>query len=135
VCSIGSPQPTSLSFEHHVDDNPSTNDHRVGGKNSTVKIPCLLCKEMHRTYLFPRRDEASQLLEDIVISQQQPPYASLEPSPGQPLVDEVVGLIPSSVYDLTLPLKRKVNKVVNTIRSSVDPTLPLESEVDIVEIL
>jgi hypothetical protein len=63
---------------------------------------------MHLTYLFPCMDEASQLLEDIVVSQQQPPIASHDSSPNQPLVDEVVGLI----------------------QSSVDPTLPLESEVD-----
>jgi hypothetical protein len=54
-------------------------------------------------------DEASKLLEDIVVSQQQPPDTSHESFPNQALVDEVIGLI----------------------QSSVDPTLPLESEVDI----
>jgi hypothetical protein len=113
----------------HASDNPSTSNHQVGGKKGQVKIPCWLCKEMHCTYLFPRMDEASKLLEHIVISQQQPPVASHEPSPNQPLVDEVVGLIPSSV-DPSLPLESEVNKVVDPIQSSIDPTLPLESEVD-----
>jgi hypothetical protein len=53
-------------------------------------------------------DEALQLLEDIVVSHKPPPTASHESSLTQLWVDEVVGLI----------------------KSSVDPTLPLESEVD-----
>jgi len=63
---------------------------------------------MHLTYLLPCMDEASQCLEDIVVSQKQPPISSHESSPNQLLVDEVIDLI----------------------QSSVDPTLPLESEVD-----
>jgi hypothetical protein len=65
-------------------------------------------------------------LENIVISQQQHPVASHEPSPNKPLVDEVVDLIPSSIYP-TLPLESEVNKVVGLIPSLVDPTLLLES--------
>jgi hypothetical protein len=53
-------------------------------------------------------DEPSKLLEYIVVSQQQHPTSLHESSPNPPLVDEVVNLIPSSV----------------------NPTLPLESEVD-----
>jgi hypothetical protein len=53
-------------------------------------------------------DEVSKLLEDIVVSQQQPPTPSLESSHDPPLVDEVVG----------------------SIQSLVDPTLPLKSEMD-----
>jgi hypothetical protein len=45
------------------------------------------------------------------------------------LVDEVVGPIPSSV-DPDLPLESEVNKVVDPTKSSINPTLPLESEVD-----
>jgi hypothetical protein len=113
VWSMGSQQPMSPASGHHVDDNPSTSDHMVRGKKGKVNIPCWLCKEMHHTYLFPRMDEASKLLEDIVVSQQQPPTASHESPPDPPLVDEVVDLIPSSV----------------------DPTLPLESEVDTTQVL
>jgi hypothetical protein len=112
VWSMGSQQPMSPATASHAGDNPSTNDHKVGGKKGKVRIPCRLCGEMHLTYLFPHMDEASQLLEDIVVSQKQPPVASHESSPNQPLVDEVVGLI----------------------QSSVDPTLPLESEVDTTQV-
>jgi hypothetical protein len=101
VWSQGSQQPMFPAIAGHAGDNPSTSNHQVGGKKGQVKIPCWLCGEMHHTYLFPHMDEASQLLEDIVISQQQPPVASHEPSPNQPLVDEVVGLIPSSVDPLS----------------------------------
>jgi len=103
----------SLSYGHHVDDNPSTNDHKVRGEKGKVNIPCWLCKEMHHTYLYPRMDEGSKFLEDIVVSQQQPPTASHESSLNPPLIDEVVDLIPSSV----------------------DPTLPLESEVDTTQVI
>jgi hypothetical protein len=47
-------------------------------------------------------------LEDIVVSHKQPPNTFHESSPNQPLVDEVVG----------------------PIQSLIDPTFPLESEVD-----
>jgi hypothetical protein len=96
------------SSKHHVDDNPSTIDHMVRGKKYKVNIPCWLCKEMHHTYLFPHMDEASKLLEDIVVSQQQPTTTSHDSSLDPPLVDGVVDPIPSLVY----------------------PNLPLESEVD-----
>jgi hypothetical protein len=79
-------------------------------------------------------DEPSQLLEYIVISQQQNPVYFHEPSPNQPLVDEMVDLIPFSV-DPPLPLESEVNKVVGPIQSLIDPTLPLESEVDITQVL
>jgi hypothetical protein len=55
------------------------------GKKGQVKYSLLVMKEMHHTYLFPRMDEASQLLEDIVISQQQPPVSSHE-SFSQPTI-------------------------------------------------
>jgi hypothetical protein len=91
VWSQGSQQPMFQVVVGHAGDNPSTSNHQVGGKKGQVNIPCWLCGEMHHTYLFPCMDEASQLLEDIVISQQQPLVASHEPSSNQPLVDEVVG--------------------------------------------
>ena len=73
--------------------------------------PCFLCKDMHFTYLCPLMDEASKLLEDITVSHQRLPTGyhrlSLEP----PLVD----------------------KVVDPILTLVDPTLPLNSEVEVVE--
>jgi hypothetical protein len=53
-------------------------------------------------------DEVSHLLEDLVVSQQQPTIPSHESSPNQSLVDEVVGLIQSPV-NATLPLESEVN--------------------------
>jgi hypothetical protein len=65
VWSQGS-QPMSSATAGHAGDNPSTSDNQVGSKKGKVKFPCLLCKEMHHTYLCPRMDEASYLLENIV---------------------------------------------------------------------
>jgi hypothetical protein len=113
VWAKGSQQPMSPNSGHHADGNPSTSDHTIRGKKGKVKIPSWLCKEMHHTYLFPRMDEASKFLEYIVVSQQQPPTTSHESPPDPPLLDEAVDLIPSSV----------------------DPTLPLESEVDTAQVL
>jgi hypothetical protein len=84
VWSMGSQQPTSPAFGHHVDDNPSTSHSTVGEKKSRVKFPCRLCEGSHQTYLFPHMDEASCLLENIVDVQQQP---SVDPT--LPLNSEV----------------------------------------------
>jgi hypothetical protein len=108
VWSMGSQQPMSLATAIHVGDNPSTSDHKVRGKKGKVRIPYRLCGEKHLTYIFPHMDESSQLLEDIIVSQKQPLASSHESSPNKLLVDEVA----------------------NPIQSSIDPTLPLESEVD-----
>jgi hypothetical protein len=93
----------SLATKSHVGENPSTSDHKVGGKKGKVKIPCWLCREMHLTYIFPRMYEASQLLEYIFVSHKQPPTVSHESSPNRPLFDEVVDPI-QSLVDPTLPL-------------------------------
>jgi hypothetical protein len=106
VWSKGSQQPMFPSYGHHANENPSSSDHTFRGEKGNVKIPCWLCKEMHHTYLFPRIDEASKLLEDIVFFQKQPPTSSHESPPDPPLVNEVV-----------------------------DPTLPLESEFDTAQVL
>jgi hypothetical protein len=39
------------------------------------------------------------------------------------------------LVDPTLPLESEVNKVVGPIQSLIDPTLPLESEVDTTQVL
>jgi hypothetical protein len=100
----GSQQPVSPTFAGHSSDGPSTNDK--------FKFPCKLCNANHHTYHFPRIEEASQLLEDNVVSQQQPSIASQESYPTQPMVDEVV----------------------NRIRSSIDPTLPSKSDLNTIDI-
>ena len=64
-------QPVSLVVADHASEKPSTSDNQVGSKKGKFKFPSLLCKEMHRTYLFPRMDEVSYMLEKIVDVQQQ----------------------------------------------------------------
>jgi hypothetical protein len=85
------PQPVSSTTASHVGDKPSTSDNIVRSKKGKVNFPFLLCKDMHRSYLFPRMDEASYLLENIVDSQQE------LPSPNLPLVHELVNPVPSPV--------------------------------------
>ena len=63
----------SSSSGHHADDTPSTSDSMVKIRKGKVKNPCLLCKDMHFTYLCPHMDEASKLLEDITVSRQRIP--------------------------------------------------------------
>jgi hypothetical protein len=90
VWSQGSQPTCHQPLAGHAGDKPSTSDNQVGSKKGKVKFPCLLCKEMHHSYLFPHMDEASYMLENIVDVQQQ------LPSPNPPLVDELVNLVPSS---------------------------------------
>ena len=71
-------------------------------------------------------DEASKLLEDIVVSHQRLPTGYRKLSLDIPLVDEVVNSI-SSIVDPTLPLKGEV-KVADSVSSEVNPTLPSKSE-------
>ena len=71
----------------------------------------MICKDMHRTYLFPRMDEASNLLEEIIVPQQHIPTGYRKFS-----------------FDISL-----VDQVVDPSPSFVEPTLPLESEVKVVE--
>jgi hypothetical protein len=153
-------QPMSSASEQHVDDLPSTNHDTVGKKKSRVKFLCILCKGSHLTHLCPCMDKALKLLEDMTVSQPQllaayrkfslnPPVVdgmiTPDPSSVNPIdhvlnlatsliepVDKVVDSIPSSV-DPTLPLE-SVNKVVDSIPSSVDLTLPLESETQAVDL-
>ena len=111
---------------HHADDAPSTNDYVVKSRKGKVIYHFLLCKDMHCTYLCPRMDEASKLLEDITIPQQQLPIGYRKLSLDLSLVDIVVDLVRTSV-DPTLPLKSE-DEVVDPVPSLVDPTLSLESE-------
>ena len=63
-----SEQPMSLAYGHHIDDSPSTNDFMVKIRKGKVRNPCLLCKDMHFTYLCHCMDEYSKLLEYITVS-------------------------------------------------------------------
>jgi hypothetical protein len=53
----------------HASDGPSTSDNKIRGKKGKFKFHCKLCNENHHTYHCPRIEEASQLLEDNVVSQ------------------------------------------------------------------
>ena len=123
----------SSSSDHHIDDPLSTNKSVVKSWKGKVRNPCLLCKDMHFTYLCPFMDEASKLLEDITVSRQRLPTGYRKLSLQPPLVDKVVDPVLTSI-DPTLPLKSEV-QVVNSDSSMVDPTLPLNSEVNVVESL
>ena len=82
----------SSASGHHTDDPPSTSDSVLKIRKGKAKNPCLLCKEMHFTYLCPDMDEAFKLLEDITIPQQRilTCYHNLSLEP--PLVNQVVDL-------------------------------------------
>jgi hypothetical protein len=58
-------QPMPSSSEQHVDDLLSTSQDIVGKNKSRVKFPCMICKGIHLTHIFPRMDEASKFLEDM----------------------------------------------------------------------
>ena len=79
---------------------------------------------MHLTYLFPRMDEASNLLEYITVPRQWLPTGYLKLSLEIPLVDKVVDPVPS-LFDPNLALESE--------EEIVHPTLPLKSEVKVVE--
>jgi hypothetical protein len=132
-------QPMSLASEQHADDPPSTSHDTVGKKKSRVKFPCMLCKGSHLTHLCPCMDEASKLLEDMTVSQPQIPATYLKISLNPPIVDGMINLVPLSVspvdqvVNLVTSLDEPVDQVVDPIPSSVNPTLPLESEIQAVD--
>ena len=55
----------SSTYDHHVDDTPSTSDPLVKGRKGKVLYPCLICNSMHRTFLCPSMDESFLWLENI----------------------------------------------------------------------
>jgi hypothetical protein len=133
-------QPMSSASEQHADDLPSTSHDTVGKKKSRVKFPCMLCKGSHLTHLCPHMDEASKLLEDMTVSQPQLPAAYRKLSLNPPVVDGMINLVPLSVspvdqvVNLVTSLDEPVDQVVDPIPSSVNPTLPLESETQAVDL-
>jgi hypothetical protein len=132
-------QPMSLASEQHTGDPPSTSHDTVGKKKSRVKFPCMLCKGSHLTHVCPHMDEASKLLEDMTVSQPQLPAAYRKLSLNPPVVDGMINLVPLSVnpidhvVNLVMPLVEPVDQVVDPIPSSINPTLPLESETQAVD--
>ena len=63
-------QSMSSASGHHTDDPPSTSASVVKIQKGKVRNPCLICKEMHFTYLCPCMDEASKWFEGIIVPQQ-----------------------------------------------------------------
>ena len=122
---------------HQLSIDPSTSDSQVPGKKGKVRFPCKLCKGSHQNHIFPHMDEASKLLENLTIPQQEFPTGYRKLSPNLPSIDGVIDLI-SSTVDPTLPLESEthitqvddplVDQVVDSISHSVDPILPIESE-------
>jgi hypothetical protein len=85
-------------------------------------------------------DEASKLLEDMIVSQPQLPAAYRKLSLNPPIVDGMITPVPSPVNPvdhvinpMVVSLVEPVDKVVDPIPSSVNPTLPSESETQAVD--
>ena len=84
-------------------------------------------------------EEASKFLEDMIVSQPQLPTAYRKLTLDPPVVDGMINLAPSSVnlvdhvVNLITSLVELVDKVVNPIPSSIDATLLLESETQVVD--
>jgi hypothetical protein len=133
-------QPTSLASEQHVDKPLSTSHHTIGKKKSRVKFSCMLCKGIHLTHLCPHMDEALKLLEDMTISQPQLLVSYRKLSLNPPIVDGMINPVPLSVspvdqvVNMVTSLDELVDQMVDLIPSSVNPTLPLESETQVVDL-
>jgi hypothetical protein len=130
-------QPMSSSSEQHVDDLPSTSHDTVGKKKSRVKFPCILCKGSHLTHLCPHMDEASKFLEDMTVSQPQLPAAYRKLSLNPPIVDGMITPVNSvdHVVNLVTSVVELVDKVVDPIPSSINPTLPSESDPKVIDLI
>jgi hypothetical protein len=129
----------SSASEQHTNELPSTSHDIVWKKKKRVKFPCMLCKGSHLTHLFPHMDEASKLLEEMIVSQPQLPAAYRILTLNPHVVDGMINLVPSSVnrvdhvVNLVTSLVEPVDQAVDLIPSSVDPTLSLESETQAVD--
>lgn len=129
---------------HQLSIDPSTSDSQVPGKKGKVRFPCKLCKGSHQTHICPHMDEASTLLENLTVPQQEFPTGYRKLSPNLPSTDGVIDLNSRKV-DHTLPLESEthvtqvddplVDQVVDSISHSVDPTFTLESELHTAQVL
>jgi hypothetical protein len=100
----------------------------------------MLCKGSHLTQLFPHMEEASNIMEDMPVSQPQLPVAYRNLTFDPPIVDGMITLIPSlvnpvdHVINLVMSLVELVDQVVDPIPSLVNLTLPSESETKVVDL-
>jgi hypothetical protein len=133
-------QPTLLASKQHVDNPLSTRHDTVGKKKSRVKFLCMLCKGSHLTHIFPHMDKASKLLEDMTVFQPQLPTSYRKLSLNPPVVDGMINLVPLSVspvdqvVNLVTSLNEPMDQVVDLFPSLVNPTLPLESETQAIDL-
>jgi hypothetical protein len=132
-------QSMSLASEQHVDDLPSTSHDIVGKKKIRAKFPFMLCKGSHLTHLFPHMEEASKFLQDMHVSQPQLLAAYRKITLHPPIVDGMITSVPSPVNPvdhviiLVMYLVEPADKMVDPIPSSVNLTLPSESETQMVD--
>jgi hypothetical protein len=132
-------QPMSSAFDHHANDLPSTSQNIVGKKKSRVKFLCMLCGRTHQTHIFPRMDEASKLLEDMIVYQRQLSITCHSLTLNPLFIDDMIHPVPSSVslvdqvVNLVTSLVESVYKVFDLIPSLIDSTVPLESETQAVD--
>jgi hypothetical protein len=100
----------------------------------------MLCGGSHQTHLLTRMDEASKLLEGVIVSQPQLPAAyrilTLNPPVVDGMITSVLSLVSpvNQVVNLVTSLVESIDKVVDLIPSSVDLTLSLESETQAVDL-
>jgi hypothetical protein len=87
----------SSASEQHVDDLLSTSHDTVGKNKSRFKFLCMLCGGIHLTHLFLHMDEASKLLEDMIVSRPQLPAAYRKLTLAPPIVDGMINPIHSWV--------------------------------------
>jgi hypothetical protein len=133
-------QPMSLAYEQHVDNFLSTSHNIAGKKKRRAKFLCMLCKGSHLTHILPHMEEASKFLEDMTVSKPQllAYYRKLSLNPS--VVDGMINISHSlinpinHVVNLVTSLVKLVGIVVDPIPPSVNPTLPLESEIQVVDL-
>lgn len=88
-------------------------------------------------------DEASKVLENLLVSRPRLPDSYKKFSPNRPLVDEAIDQNPSPInpnlseceFHESIPDQPLVEKMVNSIPPSVDRTFPIESELHITQVL
>jgi hypothetical protein len=125
---------TSSSSARHAGDAMSTTDVKVGKKKTSVKFPCMLCEGDNYSHFSPRMEDASSLLEKLLLSTS---YLKISPDPS--LVDGMVNLVPSpissvdQVVNLVSSSVEPLTKVVDPVSSLISPTFHLKSETQAID--
>ena len=142
----------SASIGHAKSKQSATASHvdiveKTGHLKCKLNFPCMLCEGDHLTHKCPAITEVQRVWSKTQeFPSQEQPIVSQHPT--QPLVDQVVEPISalvdptllsesdldviepmSSLFNPNLPLESVFHEVVKSIPLSINPTLPLESEV------